>query len=99
MKKVRYKKFEMKGSLPMKGSLQKRVKRGEQSWSFIWIVYAILLAVTLSIISATPFTWFWKILVLISSVFLLSWLCLLNGWFQNKIMGLKIKLEDTWRKI
>ena len=83
----------------MRGSLEKRVKRGEGSWSFFWIVYAILLAVTLSIISVIPFTWYWKLAAIILSFLLLGWLCLINAWFQNKIIGLKIKLQDTWRKI
>jgi len=83
----------------MRGSLKKRVKRGEGSWGFFWIVYAILLAVTLSIISVIPFIWYWKLAAIILSFLLLGWLCLINAWFQNKIIGLKIKLQDTWRKI
>ena len=83
----------------MEDSLKKRIKRGEASWSFFWTVYAILLAITLTVIGVIPFTWYWKLCAIVLSPLLLGWLCFSNARFQNKIIGLKVKLQNKWRKI
>jgi len=83
----------------MKNEPDKRIKRGERSWNYFWMMYALTLAFTLSIINAIPFCWYWKLTVIVLSFLLLGWLCLLNAWFENRILGLQVKLETKWRKI
>lgn len=79
--------------------LQKKIKRGKESWNFIYSVFGILLAVEIFFVSVLPFEWPGKITIFIVLLVATTWLCLLNSWFQNKLVGLKIKIEKTWRKI
>jgi len=82
-----------------KVTLEKKIKRGKESWKFIYSVFSILLALTLFFISILPIRWLYKITIFIIVIPILIYLFLFNAWFQNKLIGLKIKLEETWRKI
>jgi len=82
-----------------KPSLEKRIKRGKESWSFIYFVFGILLALGFTFINILPIRWNYKITIFIVGTPVLIYLCLFNTWFQNKLIGLKNKLEETWRKI
>ncbi len=75
-----------------------KVKRGEKSWNFIYLVFVFIWTITVSIISIIPTDWLYKTTIILIVTLILSWLCFFNPWFQNKILGLKIKLEE-WRKI
>lgn len=78
---------------------EKRIKRGKESWDFIYLVLGIFLAIEASIISIIPLEWKIKTLLLIVAFIVTGWLCLSNSWFQNILIGLKIKIEETWRKL
>jgi len=80
-------------------TMEKRIKRGKESWAFIYCVFGILLALTLFFISILPIVRHYKIITSIVVISVLIYLCLFNVWFQNKLIGFKIKLEETWRKI
>ena len=82
-----------------KVALEKKIKRGEGSWGFIYFVFVILLAFLTFLISILPLSWSYKVIIFIVALLLLIYLCLLNTWFQNKLIRFKIKLEETWRKI
>jgi len=82
-----------------KVTLEKKIKRGKESWGFIYFVFGILLALSLFLISIPPISWSYKVIIFIVVLLLLIYLCLFSTWFQNKLIGLKIKLEETWRKI
>ena len=83
----------------MRDSLEKRIKRGKESWTFIYFVFGVLFALATFIISIISVNWIYKTVVFVVTFFILIYLCLCNVWFQNKLIGLKIKLEETWRKI
>jgi len=80
-------------------SLDKRIKRGKESWDFIYLVFAILLAIVTFIISILPISWQFKVIIFFITFVTLILLCLFNAWFQNKLIGLKIKFENSWKKI
>lgn len=82
-----------------KVSLEKRIKRGEKSWGFIYRVFGVLLTIFIFIISILPLNLTHKGIVFILGLIFLIYLCLFNAWFQNKLIGFKIKLEEMWRKI
>ena len=44
-------------------SLDKRIKRGKESWDFIYLVFAILLAIVTFIISILPISWQFKVII------------------------------------
>lgn len=83
----------------IKDTLEKQVKRGRESWNFIYFVFGILLTLTLFIIGIVDFPIIKKVITFFIIFIVLIWLCFLNGWFQNKLIGLKIKIEETWRKV
>ena len=75
------------------------IKRGKESWMFIYFVLGILLAIELFFVSLLGVDTIWKsVLGGVISAFII-YLCLLNAWFQNKIIGLKTKIENNWKKI
>jgi hypothetical protein len=80
-------------------SLGKKIKRGSESWGFLYSVLGILLAIETFIIGILPMDWNIKIIVFIVIVAASAWLCLLSAWFQNELIGLKIKIEEKWRDI
>ena len=86
-------------AVEMKSTLEMKIKRGKESWAFIYLVFGILVALALFVINTIPVSWGYKIVIFLVAVFVLIWLCLSNAWFQNKIIGLKIKIEETWRRI
>ena len=92
-------KSQSKVKAEAKPSLEKEIKRGEKSWNFIYILYGLILSIITFFISILPFDWFHKLIIFVVIVLILTWLFLFNAWFQNKIIGFKIKIEEAWRKI
>lgn len=80
-------------------SLDKRIKRGKESWMFIYTTYGLVLAIMIFFISILSFEWYYQVIIFGVIFSVLTWLFLFSAWFQNKIIGLKIRLEETWRKI
>lgn len=81
-----------------KVGISMEVKRGEKSWNYFPIIYAILLAVILTIISVLNIQWFLKIILIILSAIILFWLCFFNNWFRNKIVGIMSKSQGKIEK-
>lgn len=86
-------------AVKIRDTVEKRVKRGKESWNFFWLVFGILLASVIFIISIFPLEWTLKILVFIVSLVVLGWMCLVSAWCQNKLIGLKGWLEENWKKL
>ncbi|MCM8774518.1 MAG: hypothetical protein NC820_07290 [Candidatus Omnitrophica bacterium] len=62
-------------------------------------MYGLILAIIIFFVSILPVCWYHKLIVFGIFLSILTLLFLFNAWFQNKIVELKIKLENTWRKI
>lgn len=78
----------------MKSKIETKVKRGQNSWQFIWSFFGILLGLIIAIILYLPFSRVFNLIFLFIALVSLVYLCLLNGWGQNKIIELKIWIED-----
>ena len=84
----------------MKDTLDKKIKRGKESWNFFHLILAILIAIVGFVIGILPINnWIYKLLIFSISLLILIWICWISTWWQNKLVGLKTKLEETWRKI
>ena len=92
-------KLQFKNQMKTKVSLEKKIKRGKESWQFFYTIFGILLAITLFLISVAPIEWYWKLILFIVALLFLLWLCIFNTRFQNKLIGWKHHIEETWRKI
>ena len=66
------------------GSLS--VKRGEKSWNYFHLAYALLVVVFVAAINTTEAWKGYKTLVTIVDLALLLYLCFFNGWCRNKIL-------------
>jgi len=99
MQKSKLHKLQFEVKTEAKPSLETKIKRGEKSWNFIYILYGLTLAIITFFISILPLDWIHKLIIFVVTVPILTWLFLFNAWFQNKIIGFKIKIEETWRKI
>jgi len=91
-------KVELEVKAETKPSIKLEVKRGEKSWNYFPIMYAILLAVILTIISVLNIQWFYKIILIVLSAIILFWLCFFNNWFRNKTVGLMTKSQEKVEK-
>lgn len=83
----------------MKDVLEKKIKRGKESWTFIYFAFGIFVAFSTFLLSIIPVDWTYKVVAFLAASLLLIYLCLCSAWFQNKLIGLKIWLEETWRTI
>lgn len=44
-----------------------------------------------------PLLWAYNLIAYVVSFVITSWLLLFNGWFQNKLLGVKAKYESACR--
>lgn len=71
-----------------------KIKRGELSWAYFPIAYGLLLTFSIGIISVLDVNWFWKVILIIFSAWVLFRLCFFSAWFRNKIVGVFSKSKD-----
>ena len=76
-----------------------QIKRGGESWSFLYILFGILLTIDTFFLSIINIDLTSKILAFIGTFLLLVWTVLINARAQNKIIGLKIKLEEKYKRL
>jgi hypothetical protein len=84
--------------IKIRDTLEKRVKRSERSWYFIYFAFSISVALVLFIIGIAPSSATNKVIIFFTALIVLIQLFFFNGWFQNKLVCLKIKIEEAWRK-
>jgi hypothetical protein len=73
-----------------------KVVRGPQSWAYIYITLGFVIAVELTIIPLL-LRFPWNVIVLAAVMAFTFYLFAFNGWFQNKLMGLKNAYENKAR--
>lgn len=78
-------------------SIQPGVKRGQQSWTYIYIAMGLVISIEGTVIQMTPLTYPSNLIVYFVVTVLTIWLFLTNGWLHNKLIGLKNSYEDTAR--
>jgi hypothetical protein len=68
--------------------------RGPISWNYFYIALGFVLSIWGTIIQKMDFLHFpYNVLLYVVSGAVLFWLFLFNGWFQNKLIGLKNRYE------
>ena len=79
-------------------SLSMLVRRGERSSNFIWTFLGVLVTVEVAIIALlNDLTWWGRIALTVAVVALTFQFIRTSGWAQNKIVGLLVAMETTWR--
>jgi len=78
-------------------NVEAKVIRGEQSWLYIYMAFGFWLAIGGTIIQMiAPLKWPWNLIVYVVFIAFSFWL-FFNGWFQNKLIGLKNRYEAKAR--
>ncbi|MGB6324939.1 MAG: hypothetical protein WBG11_03955 [Methylocella sp.] len=80
----------------IKDSVSTSVKRRPKSWNYIYVMLGFVLAIGGTVISMLPFG-ARKILTYALFAAAAIGLFLFNGWFQNKLIALKIAYENKAR--
>jgi hypothetical protein len=70
------------------------VKRGQESWQYIYIALGFAVTFEGTIIQLAPIPFPWNLLLFLFSGFVTGWLFLFNSWVHNKLIGFKAKYED-----
>ena len=80
-------------------TLSATVKRGPASWAYIYVALGFALTIEGTIIQMTtpPLKFPWNLIAYGVLGALTFWMFLFNGWFQNKLIGIKTKYEDQPR--
>ena len=74
------------------------VKRGPESWNFVYIVLGFTLSIEGTAISMVePLKYPFNLTAFVIFTAFTVWLFLFNGWFQNKLIACKATYEDKFR--
>jgi len=79
----------------MEDKLEARIVRGAESWSFFWIVTSVAIGYEAAVASLLPRPWAVGIVFMVMPLSAIA--ILTNGWLQNKLMMLKVGLEEKAR--
>ena len=82
----------------IKEMVDAKVKRGPESWAFIYITLGFVLTIEGTLVPMfTPLTFPYNVATYIVLAALTIWLFLGSGWFQNKLIGWKRRYEEKAR--
>lgn len=73
------------------------VKRGQESWTYIYIMMGFALSIEAGIIGMTPLHFSWNLAAYGAVGALTVYLFTSNGWFQDKLIGFKNWYETKAR--
>jgi hypothetical protein len=76
--------------------VEAKVRRGPESWAYIYITLGFALTIEGTVIDM-GFHYPWNLLTYLIVGVLTVWLFFFNGWFQNKLIGIKAKYESAAR--
>ena len=75
-----------------------KVKRGQESWSYFYTTLGFALTIETGIAGLiAPLRWPWNLTSLFVAGAITAYLFLDNGWFQNKLIAIKIRFEEKPR--
>ncbi len=75
-----------------------KIKRGPASWAYIYVALGFALAIEGTIIQMiTPLIFPWNFIIFSVLGIITFWLFINNGWFQDKLIGIKSRYEDKPR--
>jgi hypothetical protein len=87
---------EIKERVEIKDCVSASVKRGPDSWNYIYVMLGFVLAIGGTVISMLPFGACNILTYALFAAVAIS-LFLFNGWFQNKLIALKSAYENKAR--
>lgn len=74
------------------------VRRGKESWAYLYLFLGFALTIETGVVALiTPLKWPWNLLTFAVVALITLYLFLDNGWFQNKLIGLKARFEEKLR--
>lgn len=79
-------------------SLEIKVKRGEESWNYFVLIFGIISALLISVVSLVELYRITKIILVTVVIVLSFYCCFINNWYRNKIVGIMTKLKDKPEK-
>ncbi|HVM77620.1 MAG TPA: hypothetical protein VMU06_01285 [Stellaceae bacterium] len=74
-----------------------KVIRGPQSWTYIYIVLGFAVAIEGAIISMVPLKFPWNVIAFVFLAAVTFWLFLSSAWLHAKLIGLKNRYESKAR--
>lgn len=81
-----------------KVTLSASVRRGPESWTYIYVALGFTIAIEGMVISLwTPLTFPWNVVSFVAIAFITGVLFLECGWFQNKLIRIKNAYESRFR--
>jgi hypothetical protein len=84
--------------MQMSESVEAKIRRGEKSWVYIYTLLGFALTIETGVMGLIkPLQWPWNLTTLIVVAAATIWLFLDCGWFQNKLIGIKVRNEDKLR--
>jgi hypothetical protein len=82
----------------MTDSVSMTVKRGPDSWTYIYIILGFAISIEGTAIGMiTPLAFPWNLIAFALCGAFTFWLFINNGWFQNKLIGMKTRYEEKGR--
>jgi hypothetical protein len=75
------------------------VTRGPASWAYIYVTLGFALAIEGTVVQmcTPPLIFPWNLVAYGLIAAITFWLFVFNGWFQNKLIGLKSRYENQRR--
>jgi hypothetical protein len=75
-----------------------KVKRGPESWAYIYTVLGFVLIIESTVIGMmTPLTFPWTVIVFVVIAVITGWAFIESEWVHNKLVGLKTRYENKLR--
>ena len=74
-----------------------KVQRGQESWTFIYITLGFAISIEGTVISMMPLSFPWNVIIYVIVAFLTGWAWIESGWVHNKLLGIKARYETKAR--
>lgn len=83
--------------MKMHVSIDAKVKRGPESWPFIYFTLALVLGIETAAITMLPLVYPYNLIACLLVTAVTVWLWISNRWLQNKLIGWKNRNEGKYR--
>lgn len=87
---------EMCGQVPPSDRTRAAARRGTESWTYIYVVFAVVMAIEVAAFETIPIPFPYDLVALVIVVLGTSYLFLASGWFQNKVLRWKASYEGRF---
>lgn len=82
----------------IRDAISAEIKRGESSWNYIYVALGFAIAIEGTVVQMVePLKFPWNILTFISLAGVTGHVFLNCGWFQNKLIGWRMRYESRYR--